>query len=152
MDHKQIWVGIPPPKKKCPFRLGIWDRPNTWFPGPTRVRIQNDTSIGSSVSAGIAVVINRQTTHTQLPIRRIAMRPNNNKIVRSNLGTGRIAGEDFFAGRNERNALHRTLGIIAEIISLRRTINSTENPHGFQWSGRPPPKKTLSFEGIWTSI
>jgi len=148
MDHKQIWVGIPPKSAHSGWGFGT-DLIHGSL-GPPEC-VSKMTSIGSSVSAGIAVVINRQTTHTQLPIRRIAMWPNNNKIVRSNLGTGRIAGEDFFAGRNERNALHRTLGIIAEIISLRRTINSTENPHGFQWSGRPPPKKP-SFEGIWTSI
>jgi len=54
------WGGpCPVPPKTAPTPEG--SGPNTWFLGPTRVHNPNDISIGSSVSAGLTVVSNRQT-------------------------------------------------------------------------------------------
>ena len=90
-----LYSGIP--LKIAPSHWGCGPPSNTWFPGPTRVLIQNGISIGSAVIAGLTTVTDRQTdrptdratrpaTIGRIYLRSTAMRPNNDSIYKNAVG------------------------------------------------------------------
>ena len=71
-------------------------RPNTWFPGPTRVLNPNGISIGSVVFAGLTSVTDRPTDHStrmattgRIYLHSTAMQPNDNNVLSATVFGGR---------------------------------------------------------------